>query len=317
MGATVRASARTRVVVLNYRGGDHIAACLASLQTMRSPPGGHECVVVDNASDDGSVEIVQDRFPNVEIVENEVNLGYVGGNNRGIRDALDTGADYVAVLNVDAQVEEGWLDALVRQADEAENAAILGSLILSEDGTEVEFDGRQFDPVTTSGGYADRPVEDGEREAPPREVPYACGAAMLLRAEALREVGLFDPVFFAYHEDVDLAIRCWLSGWRVMLVPGSVVRHARGGAGAGVGFRDFMGGRNSVLTILKTFDGHSWERHAEALLGHFLMTDDELRRRAALTALHRAPEILRHRRHLMKRAERSYSSWAARFGGAS
>lgn len=317
MDATRPTRPRTRVVVLNYRGGQHIAACLTSLEEMQAPPGGHECVVIDNASDDGSPDIVRKRFPEIEIIENEVNLGYAGGNNQGIRDALESGAEYVAILNVDAQVEREWLDALVRQADADKAAAILGSLILSEDGTEVEFDGRQFDPVTTSGGYAERPLEPGEREASPREVPYACGAAMLLRVEALREVGLFDPVFFAYHEDVDLAIRCWLAGWKVVLVPGSVVRHARGGAGAGVGFRDFMGGRNSLLTILKTFDAASWERNAEALLGHFLFTDDELRRRGALTALHRAPEVLKRRRDLMKRAERSYSRWAARFRGAS
>lgn len=312
---TTEGGPRTWVLVLNYRGHEHIADCLESLEAMGTPSGGYKVVVIDNASDDGSLDVARRRFPGVEIIENEVNLGYADGNNRGIRRALDEEAEYVAVLNVDAQVEGGWLGALVEYADDDGETAILGSLILSGDGNEVEFDGRQFDPVSTSGGYADRPLAEGDREAPPREVPYACGAALLLRAEALRQVGLFDPVFFAYHEDVDLAIRCWLAGWKVVLVPGSVVRHQGGGAGAGVGFRDFMGARNSLLTVLKTFDAAWWEANAEDLLGHFLMTDDRLRRRAALSALHRAPEILRRRRYLMENARRAYSGWVERFQG--
>lgn len=309
-------SARTWVIVLNYQGGDHIEACLESVRALQTPPGDCECVVVDNASDDGSLGLVRDRFPDLPIIENDANLGYAGGNNRGIREALDSGAEYVAVLNVDAQAEDRWLTGLVERADEEPEAAILGSLILSEDGDEVEFDGGQFDPVTTSGGYADRHLDEGDLQGAPREVPYACGAAMLMRAEALREVGLFDPAFFAYHEDVDLAIRCWLAGWKVLLAPGSVVRHVGGGTGAGIGFRDFMGARNSLSTALKTFDGPWWKAHSEALLGHFLLTDDDLRRRAALVALHQAPETLRRRRRLMTKARCPYSRWAERFQNA-
>ena len=297
---------RTHVFVLNYRGRDFLAACIQSLQTIEPPVGGWKCVVIDNDSDDGSVAMLRDRFPELELIRNEGNLGYAGGNNVGIRAAIRQGAEFVALLNMDLRVHPRWLSELVAAADANAAAALLGSRILTEDGRLVEFDGRQFDPVTTSGGYSySRVTASSDR---PYEAPYACGAALLLRLQALRDVGLFDPAFFAYHEDVDLALRCWLLGRKVLQVPTSIVYHSGGGAGAGKAFRDYMGARNSFLTVSKIFDSAAWRPHAPALIHHFLPDRDPARMHASLAALHMLPRTLVYRRNLNARAKVYYST---------
>ena len=298
-------AARTWVLVLNYQGEEHIAQCLDSLRRQEIPAGGVRCVVIDNASDDGSLEIVRRDFPEFELIESGRNLGFAGGNNLGIREAMRAGAEYVALLNMDTRVHPRWLRELIEVAEDAPDAGLLGARIHSADGSRVEFDGRQFDPVTTSGGYADRPPgDDAERFQP---AAYACGAAVLMRTRALAEVGLLDESFFTYHEDVELSLRCWLYGYRVLNVANAVVYHRLGGAGAGTRYRDFMGSRNLVLTLLKLYDGRAWQTHGATLLSHFLSSQEPDRFAAVCSALFHAPAALRHRRALRRRARISFS----------
>lgn len=304
---TATTGKRTQALVLNYRGGDFLIRCIESLKRAESPRGGFGILVIDNDSDDDSIAHLRSAFPDSEVLETGRNVGYAGGNNAGIRAALGAGTDteYVAIVNMDLEVHPLWLRELVDAADQNRDAAILGSRVLTGDGRLVEFDGRQFDPVTTSGGYSYSPASSSETTA--YEAPYACGAALLLRLGMLRETGLFDPSFFAYHEDVDLALRCWLRGFRVLQVPTSIVYHAGGGSGAGSTFRDFMGGRNSLLTVAKIFDRRAWKRYGEALTRHFFPDGDPERIRASLAAFHTLPRTLRYRRHLSSRTQTPYS----------
>lgn len=303
--------ARTWLVVLNYQGGEHVAACLESVARQAEPPGGARLLVVDNASTDGSRERIERDFPGVELVAAERNLGYAGGNDLGIRRAMEAGAEYVALLNMDATVDPHWLVRLVEEADRHPDAALLGCRVYSADGREVEFDGASFDPVTTSGGYADR--EPGrEDDSGVREAAYACGAGLLMRAAALAEVGLFDETFFAYHEDVELSLRCRLAGWRVLNVADARIYHARGGSRAGERFRSFMGTRNMVLTWLKLLDAKAWRRHGDQLLGHLLDPGSPERAEAALGALLEAPAALARGRELRRAARIRYSELALR-----
>jgi hypothetical protein len=294
---------RTVVVVLSYCGESVLESCLESVIAQAPPPGGFTCVVVDNASNDDSVGLIQRRFPDIEILENERNLGFAGGNNRGIELAMTRGAEHVVLLNMDAIADPGWLTALVAAADQWPDAAILGSLVLTGDGTRVEFDGMQFDPVLTAGGYAERPFAAAESDVV--SAAYACGAAMLVRTSALREIGLLAASFFLYHEDVELSLRAWRCGYQVLNVRSSRVRHDR--SDEGKARRDFLGLRNLAATLFAHYGRDSWRANAPALLGFFLDESAPWRLEAAFAASHLVPELLRQRRRLRSRVVRSYS----------
>jgi GT2 family glycosyltransferase len=128
-----------------------------------------------------------------------------------------------------------------------------------------------------------------------------------MRLEAIQTIGMFSPYFFAYHEDVELALRCRLFGYEVLCAPSAMVFHSRGGAGAGNRFRDFMGTRNLVLTLLKIYDRETWRENSAALMGHFAAPADGQRFQAALAAFFDAPAALRDRRRLRRKALRRYS----------
>lgn len=299
-------SPRSWVQVLNYRGRDCIGDCLRSLKQIQDPPGGWRGVVVDNASDDDSAELVAERFPEFHLIRNDQNLGFAAGNNVGLRTALESGFEYAILVNMDLRGESDWIRRLVKEADAHPQAALLGAHILTEDGESVEFDGCQFDPVTTSGGYAEHPV--GGPDTAVRNAAYACGAAMLLRLEIVREVGLFEDSFFAYHEDVELALRCRMHGYGVLNVRNALVYHSRGGAGAGRDFRDFLGTRNLTLTLGKLYDRSSWLQHGPALVS--LLLGDRDRIPAVLAAAFDLPAVLHHRRRRAAVGVRSYAEVA-------
>ena len=295
----------TWIQVLNFQGLRCLESCLGSLRRMESPRGETRLVVVDNASTDGSIEIVRRGFPEVEILESSWNRGFAGGNNLGLRAALDEGADYVVLVNMDTRVAPDCIAKLVEVAEKRPEAVLIGATICSEDEQLVEFDGSQFDPVLTAGGYADTP-RDGEADEQVRPAAYACGAGMLLRLDALREIGLFSESFFAYHEDVELALRTRLFGYDVVNVADAFIYHARGGAGAGDHFRDFMGTRNLLLTLLKLYDRPSWLQNSACLADHFLGHGQPMRSQAILAALFDAPRVLHQRRRLRAEARKTY-----------
>lgn len=249
-------------------------------------------VVVDNASTDASVEMLEEGYPWVELVRCPRNLGYAAGNNEGLRRELARETEFVALLNMDTRVDPEWLVQLVGAAEEHPDGALFGATLLSWDGKTLEFDGRQFDPVTTSGGYA----RSGAPESPrTRRAAYACGAGMLARTECLRRVGLFEERFFAYHEDVELSLRCWRHGHPVFNVGAAKIFHRGGGAGAGSRLRDFLGTRNMVLTWLLHYDESSWAENWGALLGNVLDADSPERVAAALASSFEAHRMLRRR----------------------
>lgn len=295
----------TWIQVLNYQGLHCLERCLESLRRMRKPSGEVRLVVVDNASTDGSLEIARRKFPDLEVLESTWNRGFAGGNNLGLREALEEGADYAVLVNMDARVAPDCIAKLVAAAENRPEAALVGATICSEDGKLVEFDGRQFDPVLTAGGYADTPRGRRTRDKV-SPAAYACGAGMLLRLEAFREIGLFSESFFAYHEDVELALRARLFGYEVVNVGDAFVFHARGGAGAGDRFRDFMGTRNLLSTLIKIYDRPSWLQNSESLMDHFLGSGQPMRSQAILAALFDAPQVLRQRRRLRAEVRKTY-----------
>src|SRR3954452_22296031 len=140
--------ARLFAVVLNWNGGDDTPRALASL-------AGIETICVDNGSNDGSELVVERGFPDVELLGTGANLGYAGGNNAGIERPLAHGADWVLLLNNDAEAEPGIEQALARAAAARPDAGVLACKVLFEDGKTVQYAGASFN---TRLGYSGRPI---------------------------------------------------------------------------------------------------------------------------------------------------------------
>jgi hypothetical protein len=213
-------------VVLNWNGGDDTPRALASLE-------GIETICVDNGSTDGSDLEVERRFPGLELIRTGANLGFAGGNNVGIRRALERSADWVLLVNNDAEAQPGLAQALERAAVARPDAGLLACKVLFEDGRTVMYGGASFDPLL---GYSGRREGFGspDRFFDRRDVGRADGAAMAVSRAALQRAGLLDEALFAYAEDVDLSLRVKSAGFAVVFVPDAVVRH-RGSASTGGG----------------------------------------------------------------------------------
>ncbi len=216
---------RVAVVVLTFNAAPFLEGCFGSLRRLDRDDLDVEILAVDNASSDGTARLVRERYPEVTVIETGANLGFAGGNNAGIRRALERGADFVYLLNPDTEVEPGFLREAVAVAERRPDAGAVQSLLLlasepglvNTAGNEIHFLGFGY-----CGGYR-QPVSSVLAE--PREIAFASGASVLYRASALRQVGLFDELLFLYHEDLDLGWRLRLAGWRNLVAPRSVVRH--------------------------------------------------------------------------------------------
>jgi GT2 family glycosyltransferase len=211
-------------VVLNWNGGQDTPRALASL-------AGIETICVDNGSTDGSDVVVERDFPRVELLRNGANLGFAGGNNVGVRRALERGADWVLLVNNDAVAEAGLAEALERAARARPDAGLLACKVLFEDGRTIQYAGASFRAWL---GYSGRRIGHGgpDRFHDLRDVGRADGAAMAVSRAAVERVGLLDEGLFAYVEDVDWSLRMRAAGLAVVFVPDAVVRH-KGGASTG------------------------------------------------------------------------------------
>ncbi|SEP96093.1 Glycosyltransferase, GT2 family [Lentzea xinjiangensis] len=224
-------SALSTVVVVTWRGRDHITACLAALAAQKSP---HRTIIVDNASDDGTAALISGH----EVVRLPRNRGYAGGL-AAVLGMVDT--EYVAWLNDDAVPDASWLAELESAlAAEPDAAAATSSILLADGSTQ------SVGVALTADGHGKDVVLAG------REVFGFCGGAALLRTGALRAVGGVPASFFCYYEDTDTAWRLRLAGHRVISVGPARVRH-RHGASTRPGSRLFhrWNERNRLLMLLR------------------------------------------------------------------
>jgi hypothetical protein len=217
--------ANVTIVVLNWNLRDDTLACLASLE--RADLGNARVLVVDNGSIDGSAAAIRAAFPHVTVLPLPENRGYAGGNNAGIRAALEAGAEGVLLLNNDTEVAADFLSPLLDAMESLPGVAVVSSAIMRMDRpemsdvawSEVRFDRRH---VVRLVGTNALPGHGFDRR---QEVEVAVGCCLLIRAEALRRTGLFDEEYFAYHEDVDWCLRAHKWGYRILYEPHSRVYH--------------------------------------------------------------------------------------------
>lgn len=212
---------RVVVVVPNWNGADKLIACLDSLQAQSLRP---HIFVIDNGSIDGSVGLIENSYPEVELIRHKKNKGYAGGVNPGFRRAIEMGADYAAPFNNDAVADKDWLKNLVNYLDTHPKAGIAACKLLSADGKAIDSTGDYYSVwgLPWPRGRGETAISKYDNET---DIFGASGGASLYRVKMLEQVGLFDEDFFAYYEDVDLSFRARLSGWLVAYVPSAVVNH--------------------------------------------------------------------------------------------
>ena len=230
-------SPRVAVIILNYNGWRDTVECLRSLGELDYP--NYRIIAVDNGSADDSVARIREHFPEIPLIETGKNLGEPSGNNVGIRQALKEGAEYVWVLNNDTVVDPDALGAMVRAAEADPAVGAVGAVMyyMSEPEQVQTWGGSRVLMWWGTARYHKGPVPEGS-------LHYITGGCILLRREALRQVGLLDERFFLYWVDADLGFRLRDAGWRLAVAEDSRIWHKEF---AGAAWKQF-GNQNSALT---------------------------------------------------------------------
>jgi GT2 family glycosyltransferase len=295
------AAATLSVVIPNWNGRRWLPGCLEGIAAQDLPAV--EVILVDNGSQDGSLDYLRARHPEVGVVALDCNTGFAHAANRGLATA---GGDLVALVNTDVVLAPDWLartSAVLRSDSQA--AAVACKMLSMADPTRVYDAG---DVLRRDGACEQRGrfgLDDGRWDTP-EEIFGACAGAALYRRSVVLDVGGFDERYFAYLEDVDLALRLRLAGWRCLYEP-VVALHASGGSSHQLtGGHEFLVTRNTILLVAKAFPARwlpyvayrqlAWGWHAlrERRLGVHL--------RGLAASLPLLPGALRARRRLLRAA---------------
>jgi hypothetical protein len=214
-------------VVLNWCNEHDTKACLDSLAAQDYPA--LSVLLVDNGSPDGSGPRLHARYPKVGYLQTGQNLGYAGGNNRGMKQAVDDGAEYVLVVNNDTVLERSCVTELVKavRGEESIRTGAVGAKILRYDAPDrIWFGGGEFDRLRAIGRHlGENLVDRNPAERDTRRVTFLTGCCLLIPAETLRTVGVFRDDFFAYCEDVEFCLRVSRKELRLVYAPAARLRH--------------------------------------------------------------------------------------------
>lgn len=213
------------IIILNYNGREDTLACLRSMEHLTYP--NVQVIVVDNGSTDGSIEAIRVQHPRFKLIETGANLGFTGGNNVGIRHALEQGAEYIMLLNNDTVVAPDMLDVMVSVMEANSNIGVTGPMIYYYDQPETIWSaGGRIDWTHGLTGMIGIDEEDkAQFGIAPRPVDFVTGCAILARRPVWEKVGLLDDKFFMYYEETEWCVRARRAGFEIVHVPTAMVWH--------------------------------------------------------------------------------------------
>ena len=241
------------ISIVNLDGENYLSDCLNSIRQLNYPKDKIEIIVVDNGSKDNSIKFIESNFPEIKLIKNHHNPGFAKANNQAAEIA---NGEYIAFLNNDTKVDANWLEELLKPVYDSTEVVCSGSKVLSFDGKNIDFAGGMINFEGKGfqidyGLSVDKDIHNIERY-----LPFVNGGAMLIRKDVFLQAGGFDEDFFAYYKDVDLGWRLWISGYKVVFAPKSVVYHMHHGTSKN--FSDdklrFLKERNSLISIFKNYD---------------------------------------------------------------
>ena len=257
---------KTVVVILNWNTEGFLREFLPPLLRSVEKTEGAEVVVADNASTDGSMKVMADMFPEVKTLTFSKNHGFTGGYNKAFDALYETDKpEYFVLINSDIEVTDNWLQPLVDWMDRHPECGACAPKLHSFQERE------KFEYAGAAGGYIDRfgypfcrgrvlkrlETDNGQYDTP-ADVMWATGACLLVRSSVYKALGGLDDRFFAHMEEIDMCWRMQLEGWKVTVVPDSLVYHVGGGTlPASSPFKLFLNFRNNLLmldnNLAKTF----------------------------------------------------------------
>ncbi|MFI3321139.1 MAG: glycosyltransferase family 2 protein [Rikenellaceae bacterium] len=244
------------VVILNWNGRSLLESYLPSVVRFSSSLEGSEVVVADNGSDDGSLELLEAKFPEVRVIKLDKNYGFTGGYNRALKEC---NSKYVMLLNSDVEVSEGYLEPLVEMMESDEKVgAVMPKILSLREPNKFEYAG-------AAGGYLDvlglpycrgRVLswveEDKGQYDTVADIFWASGAALVVRSELYEELGGLDEDFFAHMEEIDFAWRLKKRGYSIKCVPQSKIYHLGGATLDNSSPRKlYLNFRNSLFMLYK------------------------------------------------------------------
>ncbi len=246
------------VVIVSWNGEQYLPACLESIFSQNYTP--LECIVVDNASRDGSVEYIRTHFPEVRLIQNKRNRGFSRAVNQGLE--LATG-DVIILLNQDTIVLENWVQALVDELRSAPEIAIAGCKVLDPDRKTLQHTGGIVHDNGLTNHYGAGEPDQGQYDIP-RDCDYVTGAAFAFKKVLLEQIGVFDTRFSpAYYEELDFCIRALRKNYRIRYTPEARIIHFESTSTGKFSSRFFyLYHRNRLKFIVKHYDLRS-------LLGKF------------------------------------------------
>lgn len=247
---------RTKIVILNWNGEEHLRRFLPSVVSSIEGLEGVSVVVADNGSTDGSLRLLDDRFKGVEVVRLDQNYGFAEGYNRALKQVE---AEYYILLNSDVETPRGWVEPLLKCLDENPDVAACAPKLRGVVAPE------KFEYAGASGGYIDylgypfcrgrvlRVIEEDRGQYDDaRDLFWVSGATYCCRAELFHRLGGFDGDYFAHMEEIDLSWRLQLAGWKIRIVPQSMVYHYGGGTLTTDSPRKiFLNHRNNLAMLYK------------------------------------------------------------------
>jgi len=234
------------VLVVVYNSLNDLEDCLSSVLDSDYP--NVEIIAVDNASTDGSPDFIRQNFPSVKLIEYPLNLGFSEANNRAV--GLAKG-DFIFLLNPDTHLPKDTIAILVNRMErDAEVGILAPKMLFLQEPRVINSIGIRSNRILYSYDRGFLEYDEGQYDEE-AQVISACGGAMFIRKAAIDKIGLFDNRYFMYYEDLDLGIRSWVAGYKVLYTPEAVIYHRMRASGRSEYLNEYVDNKNRTRTILK------------------------------------------------------------------